>query len=112
MVDKAKVANKSRRVDLAAKADMCSQVYLGDRADNFRVDLAVRMGKSRKVDLKSESGLEVYLCSHSYVNILKTFWKHFCHVMEFVVDIPNVIILAKPLNHEDVYFYIWRTNYL
>jgi len=28
-------------------------------------------------------------------------------MMEFVVDIQNEIILAKPLNHEVVYFYIW-----
>ena len=63
------------------------------------------MGKTGKVDLgsRSGSGLEVYMCSPSYANFLKTFLKHFGH-MEFVVDIPNVIILAKPLNHEDVYF--------
>ena len=62
LVDKAKVANRSRRVDLAAKADSCSQVYLVDRTDTFRVDLVVKMGKPRKVDLGSgsESGLEVY----------------------------------------------------
>ena len=56
MVDKAKVANKSRWFDLATKADMCRQVDLVARADKFRVDLAVRIEKSRKVNLGSGQG--------------------------------------------------------
>ena len=40
----------------------------------------VRMGKSRKVDLGSGSGLEVYISVHPvmpiFENILEAFWSH------------------------------------
>ena len=49
----------------------------------------------------------LYGFSPIYGNFLKTIQKHCGHMMEFEVDIPNVIILAKPLYHEDIDFYFW-----